>query len=157
MIKEIFILNEGGIGLFYQNFEKEVQDNCQMLASFFSAIQSFAEKAMSEHLNAIISGENKYVFYTAEKFSIVIKTDKNTSDSKIKSKLEILKDSFHKIFEDCLNQNEIRTENFNGFEQIVINVFNIKTKPKYKSSEIFKDLLGLSNKKINFKKILNSL
>ncbi len=46
MLKEIFIINKAGIGLFYQNFEVNGQKEKDMVSAFLKAIQDFSEEYM---------------------------------------------------------------------------------------------------------------
>ena len=157
MINEILIINSNGIGLFYQNFEEETQLDHQLIAGFFAAIQNFAKMCVKDHICAIVSGEKKYSFYEGKDFSIIVKTENKSDLKKIEEKINDIKNSFIQLYKDCLARNETNTETFNGFEIIVQNAFGIEFKPKHKSSEIFNEFLGLSSKKVNFKKVIDSL
>jgi hypothetical protein len=157
MIKEILIINRSGIGLFYQNFENDAQENQQVLAGFFSAIQCFAKECTKDNLKAIISGESKYSIVEGDDFSIIIKTSKGLDFKKFEEKINSLKNTFLQEYEDDLSRNNTDTRRYNGFEEIVKSMFKIDIITKHKSSDLFTDLLGISSQKVNFRKIINSL
>jgi len=157
MIKEILISKPNGIGLFYQNFESEAQKDPQLMAGFFNAIQCFIQECTKDQLHAIMSGENQFCFFQGNNFSMVIKTAKNLDVKKIQDKITILKEVFHKLFEEELSRNEIDPTKYNGFEKIVRDLFKIKIETTHKSSELFEDFLGISFRKVNFKKVMDSL
>jgi hypothetical protein len=157
LIKEILIINDGGIGLFYQNFEEQAKVDCQVMAGFLSAIQNFAQNCAEDQLQAIVSDKDQYTFHNAKNYSVVIKASRKVSVKTLEEKIAQLKQDFEAIYREYLERQEVNSEKYNGFEEVIMNVFEIKEKPKFKSSEIFNSLLGLENKKINFKKVLNSL
>jgi hypothetical protein len=102
-------------------------------------------------------GEHKYSFIPCENFSLVVKTTKNLNIKTLKPRIETLKNSFEEKYALDLAKNNFDPEIYNGFEKVVEDTFGIREKPKFKSSELFQDLLGLKGKKVNFKKVLNSL
>lgn len=157
VIKEIYILNGSGIGVFYQNYEDQVQKDLQLIAPFFSAIQSFAQECTKDNLKALIMGENKYSFINHETFSIVIKTDKSLDLKNIQKKIDNLSRTFFTQYGKELMKSNQDLDNYNNFEIVVREMFEVKIRPTFKSSELVKDFLGLSDRNVNFKKVINSL
>ena len=73
MLKEIFILNKAGIGLFYQNFEIQKRRDKDLIAAFLKIFQDLSEEYMNQDLKELQVGENKVVFFSGEPVSLVIK------------------------------------------------------------------------------------
>ena len=157
MIREIFIINQSGIGIFYQNFEKEAQYDEDLMSSYLSAIQALAVESTKDRIQAIISGSSRYSFVPGENFLMVIKTVKDMRDKGLLVKLNTMKSIFFQIYEEELKRKDANLEKYNGFENIIREIFNIDFKTKRKSSDLITNLLGLPLKKKHLKKLIDSL
>ena len=150
-------MRPNGIGIFYQNFESKSQEDPQLMAGFFNAIQCFAQEFVKERLDVIVSGEHQFYFVKRQEFTIIVKVVKNFNLNKIRDKIDSLGKMFYERFEEKILRVGTDPTAFNGFEKTVRDVFKINIKTTHKSSELLEDFLGISSKKINFKKVINSL
>ncbi|MHA1651103.1 MAG: hypothetical protein ACTSYB_12980, partial [Candidatus Helarchaeota archaeon] len=105
MIKEIYILNKGGIGLFYQNFSDKIEGDEQLAASLFNVIQTFAETYLNEEVRSIVADNDKLLFFQGDSFSIIIRTDMNSKLDEKSKKLKALRDELFKRYHKNLKCN----------------------------------------------------
>jgi hypothetical protein len=66
-------------------------------------------------------------------------------------------DAFMGRFEEEISAFNGKISVFDPFSENIDNICETKTKKSKKSSEILKNFLGLEDKKIDYKKVLNSL
>jgi len=157
MIKEIYILNKGGIGLFYQNFSDKIEGDEQLAASLFNVIQTFAETYLNEEVRSIVADNDKLLFFQGDSFSIIIRTDMNSKLDEKSKKLKALRDEFFKRYHKNLKCNITDISIYDDFEETIRNIFKIEKKPKHRSSELLQQFFGIPIKKINLKKLIHSL
>lgn len=127
MIKEIYILNKGGIGLFYQNFSDKIEGDDQLAASLFNVIQSFAENYLNEDIRSIVSNNDKLLFFRGKDFSIIIRTDTNSKLDEKSKKIKVLKDRFFQKYHKNLKYNITDVSIYDEFEEIIRKIFKIST------------------------------
>ncbi|MFX1502023.1 MAG: hypothetical protein ACFFDH_13755 [Promethearchaeota archaeon] len=110
MIKELMIINQAGIALFYHNFinNHRLKDE-QSLASYFDIICRFTKQEFKESLKLLSLNSFIFFFYTHKSsFHLVLKCDnKNIDKTVLESFSEAIIDSFLIKYKDTL-------ENFNG-------------------------------------------
>ncbi len=130
MIREIMIINQSGIALFYQNFiNNERLDNEQSLASYFDIICRFTKQNFKESLKTLTLDSFIFFFYThSSRYHLVLKCtnidiDKNLLES-ISAK--ILEEFLEKYRDDLIEFNgEISV--FHSFSESLSNILDLRT------------------------------
>ncbi|MBD3227040.1 MAG: hypothetical protein GF329_02545 [Candidatus Lokiarchaeota archaeon] len=159
MINELIIVNESGLALFYQNLLGKIPKEYQQIAAFFTALNTFASAgAVNDEVKMISTEKSIFKIIKRDEFSFIFSCSKRKIDE---SKLNT---TIRRIVEEFLNEFNKEINRFNGdisifdsFSENIEKICNIKTKKPKKSSEILKNFLGINDKKIDYKKVLNSL
>ena len=161
MIDEIFVIDQGGIPLFYKCYDRKKIDPV-LVSSLFSALTAFA-KSSSNELDEVTMSGKKYIFLLNQFFLLTIRVGDSVSKNTIIEKLIKLQQSFLDNFKDIICEIENfdgEVSQFDSFEDNVLNLFdkikNKENKNMKKSSEFLKDLLGLK-KEVDYQKVLNNL
>ncbi|MHA1266516.1 MAG: hypothetical protein ACTSRS_14875 [Candidatus Helarchaeota archaeon] len=157
MLQEIVIISRGGLGLFYQNFDPKAQGDEDLLASFFHTILGLAKESTKENLQEIITGNIKYHFLVKDTFTMVIRLARSIKEKNLKILIESVAEIFEKQFRKELIQNNTNVSIYDQFESVVKRIFNISKESKYKSSDYFKQMLGINLQNLNYQKLLSSL
>ena len=123
MLKEIFIINKAGIGLFYQNFEENGQKEKDMVSAFLKVIQDFSEEYMNQKLQEIHLGTNKVVLFSGDPVSFVIKVSSARSSNQLEARIKLLKDRFLQNYTPQIERNDTEISLFDPFEEEVRKVF----------------------------------
>ena len=110
MIKELMIINQAGLALFYHNFKDEDKaGDEQSLASYFDIICRFTKRNFKESLRILILDSFIFFFYTHKSlFHLVLKCKNGNYDKKA---LELISES---ILEKFLEKYSEILEDFNG-------------------------------------------
>ena len=159
MIDEIFIIDQGGIPLFYKCYDQK-EINPTLVSSLFSALTTFAKTSSNELEEVTMSGK-KYIFLLNKFFLLTIRVEESVSKTTIIEKLKKLQESFINNFNDIIcefQKFDGEVSQFDRFEENVEDLFKINKKGKKNitSSEIMENLFGLK-KRVNFKNVLNNL
>jgi len=157
LLKEIFILNKAGIGLFYQNFEPYGQKDTDLISAFLKIFQDLTLEYMNQSLQELKVGKDKILFFSGEPVSFVLKINNTIPSNKIENRITYLKDRFLQNYTEQLTQKDINIKDFDAFEEVVKEEFDIKTKTKRKSSENLQKAFGISLSTVNLKKLIESL
>jgi len=157
MLKEIFIINKGGIGLFYQNFETTGRKDKDLVSAFLKIFQDLTVEYMNQSLQELQVGTDKVIFVSGEPVSFVLKVNSIMPSNKIETRIALLKDRFLRNYTEQLSQNDTDIKDFDAFEQDIKEVFDIKTKTNRKSSERLQEFFGISVTNANLKKLIESL
>ena len=156
-LKEIFIINNAGVGLFYQNFETNRKDDKDIVSAFLKIFQDLSIEYLNQSLQEFQVGTNKMVFFSDEPVSFVIKVNSTLPSKKIEGRIKFLKDLFVQTYTQQIERNETEISFFDDFEEEIKKVFDIKIKTKRRSSELLQDFFGISIKRANLKKLIGSL
>lgn len=110
MIKELMIINQAGLALFYHNFKDEDKaGDEQSLASYFDIICRFTKRNFKESLQLLMLDSFIFFFYTHKsRFHLVLKCKNGNYDKKA---LELISES---ILEKFLEKYSEILEDFNG-------------------------------------------
>ena len=156
MFKELIIVNNAGIGLFYQQFDRKIEDH-QSIAALFSALKTYAQMTVGDELTCIVLGESTINIYNRDELNSIFRYNKNeTTENRINLLAETIIDSFFNKYRNEITRFKGVIKCFDSFSDDLGEICQIKPKTTKKSSEILNDFLGL-NKKIDYKKVLNSL
>ncbi|MHA2180298.1 MAG: hypothetical protein ACXAAH_02610, partial [Promethearchaeota archaeon] len=110
MIRELMIINQAGLALFYHNFKyKDKVGDEQSLASYFDIICRFTKQNFKESLRILILDSFIFFFYTHKsQYHLVLKCkNRNYNKNALESISECIIEKFLEKFSDFL-------ENFNG-------------------------------------------
>lgn len=159
MINELIIVNESGLALFYQNFIGKSPKDYQQIAAFFTALNTFAKSGgMNDEISLIAMENNIFRIFKKDNLNFIFNCRKKELNQKILNQLII------KIANEFIGRYKEKIDKFNGeiavfdpFTEDIDKICDIKTKKSKKSSEILKNFLGLEDKKIDYKKVLDSL
>ena len=157
VLKEIFIINNAGVGLFYQNFETNGKKDKDIISAFLKIFQDLSIEYLNQSLQEFQVGTNKVVFFSGEPVSFVIKVNSTLPSKKIEGRIKFLKDLFVQTYTQQIERNETEISFFDDFEEEIKKVFDIKIKTKRKSSEHLQALFGITIKKENLKRLIESL
>jgi hypothetical protein len=110
MIKELMIINQAGIALFYHNFiNNDDLDDEQSLASYFDIICRFTKKSFNESLKTLVLDSFLFFFYTHEStYHLVLKCENIDFDKKL------LEDISETIITRFITKYKDILDNFNG-------------------------------------------
>ncbi len=137
MIRELMIINQSGIALFYHSFiNNEKLNDEQSLASYFDIICKFTKRNFRESLRTITLDSFIFFFYThSSRYHLVLKCDNIELDN------ELLESISETIIEEFLDKYNDVLKNFNGevsifhsFSKVLIDLidFQIKNLPPLK-------------------------
>ncbi len=111
MIEEFWIIDKSGICLYHRIKGNDTSKNEdafeQLLGGLLTGILTVSKEVMASTLQKIESKGVKFLFFTENELIFVVKATINTSDNKIKKRIEILQDKFIKKF-------KLELENFDG-------------------------------------------
>ncbi|MHA1268453.1 MAG: hypothetical protein ACTSPY_01580 [Candidatus Helarchaeota archaeon] len=156
-IRELIIVNDAGIAIFYQNFASDNNIDYQSIAVFFTALNTFANYSINDKINSIVLGKKIYYFVRKDNLNFIFRCDKKDfSENVLKSKAEKVVVEFYNKFCDVLKEFDGNISCFNSFSDKLSEILGISNKNTKPSSEILSNLIGF-NKKVNYKKVLDSL
>ena len=133
MIREIMIINQSGIALFYHNFIKsERLEEEQSLASYFDIICRFTKRNFKESLKTLTLDSYIFFFYThSSRYHLVLKCVNKDIDKDLLESIseKILEEFLEKYRDDLISFNgEISI--FQSFSEILLNILDLKTEIK---------------------------
>jgi hypothetical protein len=122
MIRELMIINNAGLALFYHNFvNNEKMDDQQSLASYFDIICRFTKQSFKESLKMLTLDSFIFYFYTHKSnYHLVFKCDnKRLNNNLLESIAEDIIDNFLIEYEEILKEFNGEISSFKRFSQIV--------------------------------------
>ena len=131
MIRELMIINQSGIALFYHSFiNNENVDDEQSLASYFDIICKFTKRSFRESLRTITLDSFIFFFYThSSRYHLVLKCDKIELDNELLESIsETIIEEFLDLYKDVLINFNGEISNFHSFSEILIDLIDFKTK-----------------------------
>ena len=131
MIKELMIINQAGIALFYHNFiNKEKIDDEQSLASYFDIICRFTKHSFKESLRTLELDSHVFFFYTHKSsYHLVLKCDnKEFEKDKLENISEMIIDKFLEKYKEILLDFNGEISNFKTFSKNIIKILNTQLK-----------------------------
>ena len=101
-VKEVWIFVETGVEIF--NYAPETQLDPELLGGFLSALQSFSLELSKQTLNAMMIGDDRYVFLRRQeaKFYILGRASLKSNETKIEKTLKFIADRFEKEYKPHL-------------------------------------------------------
>lgn len=130
MIRELMIINQSGIALFYHNFiNNERLDDEQSLASYFDIICRFTKRNFKESLKTLTLDSFIFFFYThSSRYHLVLKcTNKNIDKNLLESISERILEEFLKKYKDALKDFNGEVSIFQSFSELLSNILDLKT------------------------------
>ncbi len=130
MIREIMIIDQSGIALFYQNFiNNERLEDEQSLASYFDIICRFTKQNFKESLKTLTLDSYIFFFYThSSRYHLVLKRNNRVIDN------DLLESISERIIEEFLERYNEVLKDFNGeisvfqsFTEVLSNILDLRT------------------------------
>ena len=130
MIREIMIIDQSGIALFYQNFiNNERLEDEQSLASYFDIICRFTKQNFKESLKTLTLDSYIFFFYThSSRYHLVLKCNNRVIDN------DLLESISERIIEEFLERYNEVLKDFNGeisvfqsFTEVLSNILDLRT------------------------------
>jgi hypothetical protein len=131
MIKELMIIDQAGIALFYHNFiNNDKLDDEQSLASYFDIICRFTKNSFQESLRTLVLDSFLFFFYTHKSnYHLVLKCENIDFDKKILEKVsEAIIKSFLHQYKDILNNFNGEISHFRPFSKKIVEILKSKFK-----------------------------
>src|SRR6056297_2640101 len=106
MIRDVVIMNNQGLTLFYQNFGQchSFGDNLDLFSGFMSAIQSFSKQITGGNINLIEISDKQWAFHKNNKYTYLIVAETEDDKEEIKIKTKKISEIFENTYEAELNQ-----------------------------------------------------
>ncbi len=116
MIKELMIIDQAGIALFYHNFKNNDKlDDEQSLASYFDIICRFTKNSFKESLKTLVLDSFIFFFYTHKSnYHLVLKCENE------KYNKDVLESISEKIIKKFLLKYKKELKDFNGETSLFI-------------------------------------
>lgn len=136
-MEELWIINSDGLCFFHKSVgednkqeevKKKIQIEEQLFSGLLSGILSFTSEVTSDSIEKIEMKEGKFLFFTKKNLIFIIKSKLNTSDNKIKKKIDQLKELFIEKFEKELDEFDGNISSFQIFEKDLDDTFKKITK-----------------------------
>jgi len=131
MIKELMIIDQAGIALFYHNFinDDKLEDE-QSLAGYFDIICRFTKMSFKESLRTLVLDSFLFFFYTHKSnYHLVLKCENKDFD------IKVLEEIAEKIISRFITQYQETLDDFNGeishfktFSKQIIQILSSKFK-----------------------------
>ena len=131
MIKELMIINQAGIALFYHNFiNNEKSDDEQSLASYFDIICRFTKHSFKESLRTLELDSHIFFFYTHKSnYHLVLKCENKEFKKDILENIsEMIIDKFLQKYKDVLQDFNGEISSFKTFSKNIIKILNSQLK-----------------------------
>ena len=124
MIRDVIILNNGGVPLFYQNFGQchSFGDDVALISGFISAIQSFSEELVGTDLSLVQMGSKQIAFHKNEHNTYALICDVDDRKDEISTKARKLCEVFENEYKKELASFDGNTDTFSGFGTILVNM-----------------------------------
>ncbi len=131
MIKELMIIDQAGIALFYHSFiNNEKLDDEQSLASYFDIICRFTKNNFKESLRTLVLDSFLFFFYTHKSnYHLVLKCENRDFDKKMLENIsETMITSFLTQYKDILDNFNGEISHFRSFSKQIVKILNSKFK-----------------------------
>ncbi len=116
MIHNVWILNIDGICLLDRNYSSIHVDKT-LFAGFVSAIESFSKKLTQRHIDSIVMGDIKILYFVGDEIVVAIAIDTEDDEVEIRRKVKALQRTFVKMYENKIHLTEIDV--FKDFTKII--------------------------------------
>ncbi len=143
-IHSLLILNSTGTCLYSKNFTKEFQNlDINLITPFFSALFSFAENTLSRKLEELEMGGLRLLFKIEEEFVFILFTDASVSLLFAKTRIEKIKESFHRIYDELEDElkgyQEIESQELDSLVAAIIT----GAEEIFKSQSFYEKVIGM--------------
>ncbi|MFX0022617.1 MAG: hypothetical protein ACFE9S_09835 [Candidatus Hermodarchaeota archaeon] len=125
MIKELMIIDQAGIALFYHNFiNNEKLDDEQSLASYFDIICRFTKNSFNESLRTLVLDSFLFFFYTHKSnYHLVLKCENiDFNKKKLENVSETIISRFLTLYKDVLDNFNGEISHFKSFSKPIIEI-----------------------------------
>ena len=130
MIREIMIINQSGIALFYHNFiNNERLEDEQSLASYFDIICRFTKQNFKESLKTLTLDSFIFFFYThSSRYHLVLKcTNKDIDKDLLESISARIIEEFLEKYSEVLKDFNGEISTFQSFSELLSNILSLRT------------------------------
>lgn len=117
MIENYWILAKGGILLYCKNYMKLNDTDDNLIASFFSALDSFVKETTHEKIKSIILKGKKFSYIIGDGLIIVISTEEYGNDLLIQNLLKKIKMKFLEKYQEKITNFSGNTAPFQNFDE----------------------------------------
>lgn len=158
-INEIFIINKGGVAVFYWNTGIEIF-NKDLLSGLMASLNMIATELTGDELKTLAVSNRQYNFYSYDFFTLVIHSDASCCPIEMARIAAEIGYKFGQKYNTVVER-AVNLKQFDPFSEELAKILPItntkSNKMKVKSSEALENFLGIAKGKINMKRVLENL
>ncbi|MHA2039349.1 MAG: hypothetical protein ACXACX_21110 [Candidatus Hodarchaeales archaeon] len=117
MIENYWILAKGGVLVYCKNYRKLNNTDDNLIASFFSALDSFVKETTKGKIKSIVMKDKKFSYIIGDGLIIVISTNEYDNDILIQSLLKKIKMKFLEKYQEAIINFTGNTALFQNFDE----------------------------------------